>query len=98
MAADICGTIPSVQPNAAAMLARDPRLSAAASVYSTPVPGETMTINEVTRKESDIGGPGSVRVQMQFEKLQHPRKRVGAGLPVGADHGDRAVPGAIGPQ
>ena len=32
MAAAICGTIPSVQPNAAAMLARDPRVSAAASV------------------------------------------------------------------
>jgi hypothetical protein len=32
MAADICGTIPRVQPNAAAMLARDPLVSAAASV------------------------------------------------------------------
>jgi hypothetical protein len=32
MAADMCGTMPSVQPNAAAMLARDPLLSAAASV------------------------------------------------------------------
>ena len=32
IAAQICGTIPSVQPNAAAMLARDPRVSATASV------------------------------------------------------------------
>ena len=32
IAADMCGTIPSVQPNAAAMLAREPRVSAAASV------------------------------------------------------------------
>jgi hypothetical protein len=32
MAADICGTIPSVQPNAAATLARAPFVSAAASV------------------------------------------------------------------
>jgi len=57
MAANICGTMPSVQPNAAATLARDPRVSAAASVYSTPVPGDTITISEVSRKESDIGGP-----------------------------------------
>jgi hypothetical protein len=32
MAAVICGTIPSVQPKAAAIEARDPLLSAAASV------------------------------------------------------------------
>jgi len=30
------------------------------------VPGETITISEVRRKESDIGGPRSVGVQMQF--------------------------------
>ena len=32
MAAAICGRIPSVQPNAAATLAREPLVSAAASV------------------------------------------------------------------
>ncbi|MGY4467308.1 hypothetical protein ACVWWK_002990 [Bradyrhizobium sp. LB9.1b] len=32
IAAIMCGTIPSVQPKAAAMLAREPRVSAAASV------------------------------------------------------------------
>src|SRR2546426_1004076 len=31
MAADICGTMPSVQPNAAATLARDPLVTGAAS-------------------------------------------------------------------
>src|SRR3954451_24159723 len=55
IAAARCGTIPSVQPNAAATLIRDPRVSAAASVYSTPVPGDTITISEVIRKASDIG-------------------------------------------
>src|ERR1700755_2405439 len=98
MAAAICGTMPSVQPNAAATLARDPRLSAAASVYSTPVPGETMTISEVMRKASEIGGPRSIGFQMHFEKLQHAREGVGTGLVVGADHRHRAVPGAVGRQ
>jgi hypothetical protein len=36
------------------MLAFEPRVSATASVYSTPVPGETITISEVRRKESDM--------------------------------------------
>src|ERR1700732_4239420 len=54
MAADICGTIPNVQPNAAAMLGFEPRVSATARVYSTPVPGETITISEVSRKEIDM--------------------------------------------
>jgi hypothetical protein len=43
----MCGTMPSVQPNAATTLARAPCDSAAASVYSTPVPGETITISDV---------------------------------------------------
>jgi hypothetical protein len=34
--------------------ARPPRLKATASVYSTPVPGETTTISEVRRNEIDI--------------------------------------------
>jgi hypothetical protein len=66
LAAVICGTIPSVQPNAAAMLARDPLVSAAASVYSTPVPGEAITISEVSRKASDIGRTGSICFQTEF--------------------------------
>jgi hypothetical protein len=43
------GTMPSVHPNAAMTLARDPRERPAASVNRTPVPGDTMTISDVTR-------------------------------------------------
>jgi hypothetical protein len=44
--------MPIVHPNAATTLARDPRERPAASVYRTPVPGEIMTINEVTRNST----------------------------------------------
>ena len=50
IAATMCGTMPSVHPKAATTLARDPRESPAASVNRTPVPGEMMTISDVTRK------------------------------------------------
>ena len=49
MAAAMCGTMPSVQPNAATTLARDPRARPAAMVNSAPVPGEATTMNEVRR-------------------------------------------------
>src|SRR5690242_12672941 len=49
IAAAMCGTIPSVQPNAATTLARRPRERPADSVYSTPVPGVATTISEVSR-------------------------------------------------
>src|SRR5258708_35016372 len=52
MAAAMCGTMPIVHPNAATTLARDPRERPAASVNRTPVPGETMTMNEVTRNST----------------------------------------------
>jgi hypothetical protein len=59
----MCGTIPSVQPNAATTLARDPRDSPAASVNSTPVPGEAMTINDVTRNSRLTADPMVATVQ-----------------------------------
>ena len=43
------GTMPSVHPNAATTLARDPRERPAASVYRTPVPGDTTTTSAVIR-------------------------------------------------
>src|SRR5262245_106946 len=57
IAAAMCGTMPSVHPNAATTLARDPRERPAASVNRTPVPGETMMISEVTRKSIVTDGP-----------------------------------------
>ena len=54
IAAAMCGTIPSVQPNAATTLARAPRASPAASVYSTPTPGDMTTISEVSRNSMVI--------------------------------------------
>ena len=57
IAAAMCGTIPSVHPNAATTLARDPRESPAASVNSTPVPGEAMTIREVIRNSMLMVAP-----------------------------------------
>jgi hypothetical protein len=56
IAPSICGTMPSVQPKAAATEARDPWASATASVYSTPVPGEATTISVVSRNESVMRG------------------------------------------
>src|SRR5262249_35414452 len=50
IAAAMCGTMPSVQPNAATMLAREPRDRPVAKVNSTPVPGEITTISDVSRK------------------------------------------------
>jgi hypothetical protein len=41
--------MPMVQPKAATMLARKPRERPVASVKITPVPGDTTTMNEVTR-------------------------------------------------
>src|SRR3954451_7178150 len=96
MAAAICGRMPSVHPTAAATLIRDPRVSAAASVYSTPVPGETTTISEGTRKEYDTAA--SLGLQLDFQELQHPREGVGAGILVGADHRHRGIAVAIGRQ
>src|SRR5689334_14861466 len=55
MAAAMWGTMPSVQPNAATMLAREPRDRPVASVNSTPVPGDTTTISEVSRKSRLTG-------------------------------------------
>src|SRR5262245_29277091 len=49
IAAAMCGTMPSVHPNAATILARDPRERPAAKVNSTPVPGDAMTIRDVIR-------------------------------------------------
>ena len=49
IAAAIWGTMPSVQPKAATMLARDPRERPAAMVKRTPVPGDTTTMREVIR-------------------------------------------------
>ena len=49
MAAAKCGTIPSVQPNAATMLARLPRAKPAAIVYNTPVPGVATMMSDVSR-------------------------------------------------
>src|SRR5436309_321176 len=46
----MCGTIPSVQPNAATTLVRRPRERPAATVYRTPVPGETTIRSVVSRK------------------------------------------------
>ena len=56
IAAAMCGTMPRVHPKAATVLARDPRERPAAIVKSTPVPGETTTINEVTRKSMLTAG------------------------------------------
>ena len=56
----MCGTMPSVQPKAATTLARAPRDRPAASVNRTPVPGEAMTISEVS-KNSSVMGPSSAR-------------------------------------
>jgi hypothetical protein len=52
IAASMCGMIPSVHPNAATTLARAPRASPAASVKSTPVPGEATTMSDVTRNST----------------------------------------------
>ena len=57
MAAAICGTMPTVQPNAATTLARDPREMPAARVYSTPVPGDATTMSDVIRNSQLIGVP-----------------------------------------
>ena len=57
-----------MQPNAAATLARDPLVSAAASVYSTPVPGEATTISEVSKNDSVIGDIRSVQSSRAFRK------------------------------
>src|SRR5215472_2276911 len=43
-----CGTIPSVQPNAATTLALAPRDNPAEMVYRAPVPGVTTMINAVS--------------------------------------------------
>src|SRR5258706_12802630 len=58
------GTMPSVQPNAATTLARGPRDSPAASVYSTPIPGDATTISEVMRKSQLMPPSGSFRRTM----------------------------------
>jgi hypothetical protein len=42
--------MPRVHPNAATMLDRRPRERPVASVYRTPVPGDTTTTSDVTRK------------------------------------------------
>src|SRR5262245_3851556 len=55
--------MPSVHPNAAMTLARDPRASPAASVNSTPVPGDMMTISDVTRNSMLNGVSCSCLVQ-----------------------------------
>jgi hypothetical protein len=46
------GTMPSVQPKAATTLACQPRERSAASVKSTPMPGEATTISDVIRSGS----------------------------------------------
>ncbi len=58
-AAAMCGTMPSVQPNAATTLARVPRERPAASVTSTPVPGEATTISDVSRKSMPTAVPSA---------------------------------------
>ena len=50
IAATRCGTVPRVHANAARMLARAPRVSPAAIVYSAPVPGVATMTSEVIRK------------------------------------------------
>jgi hypothetical protein len=54
-AAIMCGTIPSVQANAATRLARQPREIPAATVYSTPAPGVATTISVVSRNSGVTG-------------------------------------------
>jgi hypothetical protein len=49
MLADKCGIIPAVQPNAAAMLARQPRNRPVETVYKTPVPGIKTTTRDVIK-------------------------------------------------
>src|SRR5688500_9400542 len=71
------GTMPRVHPNAASTLARGPRANPAASVKSTPVPGEATTMREVIKNsglmwESDCAvwvwcGDGQVRGVDQAE-------------------------------
>src|SRR5262249_41101561 len=56
MAASRCGTIPSVQANAASTLARGPRDRPADSVKSAPVPGVATMTSDVTRKVQVTGG------------------------------------------
>src|SRR5215213_2043336 len=52
IAASMCGTMPSVQPKAATTAALGPRDRPAASVTSTPVPGDATMTNEV--QEIDV--------------------------------------------
>ena len=52
-----CGTMPSVQPAEANRLARRPIVSPAETVKTTPVPGMSTTISEVTRN-SRLGMAG----------------------------------------
>src|SRR5438552_1775725 len=49
MAADICGTMPSVQPNAAATLARDPLVSAAAVTGAASGIGRALALELAAR-------------------------------------------------
>ena len=56
MAAAKWGTMPSVQPNAAATLAFRPRAMPAATVYNTPVPGVAVMTNEVSQNPKDMPG------------------------------------------
>src|SRR5438128_1086452 len=61
----MCGTMPSVQPNAATTLMRPPREKPVASVYSAPVPGEATTISEVSRNSMVmIAAPSIARLHI----------------------------------
>lgn len=52
--AKICGTIPSVHPKAAIILARHLRVSPVVIVYTAPVPGISTTTREVRRNSGLI--------------------------------------------
>src|SRR5687767_6983974 len=62
--------MPSVQPKAAKMLARLPSARPVETVNTTPVPGMSTTMNEVTRKSGVIMGAPLARIVVARE-LSH---------------------------
>ena len=58
-AAIMCGTMPSVQANAATRLACQPRETPAARVYSTPAPGVATTMSVVSRNSGVTVAPAA---------------------------------------
>src|ERR1700761_3666438 len=86
-AAITCGTMPSVQANAATRLARQPRDTPAASVYSTPAPGVATTTSVVSRNSGVISAALAAELPPALERTVRLRLLVATVLVSGAPSG-----------